>query len=55
MCTGINSLAVSLANTSSLSVCEEYIIKDSSTGLELVEKRLPSLLGLAMQVINNKI
>lgn len=44
-----SSLAVSLANSSNISVSEEYIIQDQHTGLVLLEKRLPSLLGLAMQ------
>jgi len=38
-----------LASSSLLSVCQELIISDKSEGLNLLEKRLPSLLGVALQ------
>jgi len=41
--------ATVLASSSLLSVCQEFIISDKSEGLEMVEKRLPSLLGVALQ------
>jgi len=38
-----------LASSSLLSVCQEFIISDKSEGLSMLEKRLPSLLGVALQ------
>lgn len=38
-----------LASSSLLSVCQEFIISDKSHGLSMVEKRMPSLLGVALQ------
>jgi len=38
-----------LAISSLLSVCQEFIISDKSEGCEMVEKRLPSLLGVALR------
>jgi len=38
-----------LASSSLLSVCQEFIITDKSEGLDMLEKRLPSLLGVALQ------
>jgi len=47
--TSRSSAAISLANKSSVCISEEYIIKDERNAVHLVEKRLPSMLTLAMQ------
>ena len=46
--TGI-SLAKSLASSNCMTYSEEYIIKDDYCGIELIEKRIPSLHSLARQ------
>jgi hypothetical protein len=38
-----------LASSSLLSVCQEFIISDKSEGLDMLEKKLPSLLGVVLQ------
>eukprot|EP00092_Neocalanus_flemingeri_P015243 GFUD01016473.1.p1 GENE.GFUD01016473.1~~GFUD01016473.1.p1 ORF type:complete len:377 (+),score=130.85 GFUD01016473.1:122-1132(+) len=38
-----------LASSSLLSVCQEFLISDKVHGLSMLEKRLPSLLGVALQ------
>ena len=43
-------LAVSLANSNCLTYSEEYIIQDQYCGIELIEKRIPSLQNIASQV-----
>jgi len=42
-------LAVSLANSNCLTYSEEYIIQDQYCGIELIEKRIPSLQNIASQ------
>jgi len=38
-----------LASSSLLSVCQEFIVSDKSHGVSVMEKRLPSILGVALQ------
>lgn len=45
----IEKSATMLASSSLLSVCQEFIIADKNEGFEMLEKRLPSLLGVALQ------
>jgi len=43
------SIATTLANASLVSVAQEFLYKDDEKGVSLVEVRLPSVLGLALQ------
>merc|ERR1740129_1465093 len=43
------SIAATLANASLVSVAQEFLYKDDEKGVSLVEVRLPSVLGLALQ------
>ena len=45
----IEKSATMLASSSLLSVCQEFIISDKSEGFTMLEKRLPSLLGVALR------
>jgi hypothetical protein len=41
--------ALALADTSSVSVCQEFLLTDRLTGAAYLEKRLPSILSVALQ------